>query len=210
MLLVVAAAGGILFTVRYMATRIEEGALPEVQNRTYDEIVANSGLPPGFRIAFGNSFFSFPFVMFIPQEVKGSMEQAFKKAPEVMAILYRAPESASERADRDRLFSTGSMPTVPAILRMIMPEEAKAELESPQFRVGTIPGHEPPLRFAVGKQARRQRTGDTEKAGEIAFVDLTPEELEDAVVQVMIFRTDGAEITDEFLVKFCENFRPLK
>jgi len=210
LLLVLAAAGGIFFTIRHVATRFEEGALPEVQTRTYGEIVENSGPPPGFRIALGTSFFSFPFVMFIPAEVEGSMEEALKKNPTVMAFLYRAPESASERADRDRLFATGSMPTVPAFLRMILPEEAKAELDSPQFRVGTIPGHEPPLRFAVGKQARRERTGNTEEAGEMAFVDLTPADLEDAVVQVMIFRTDGAEITDEFLVKFCENFRPLK
>ncbi|MBL8696452.1 MAG: hypothetical protein JNJ88_20310 [Planctomycetes bacterium] len=205
LLLVLLVAGTIFFSVQHVVSRLEQGATAETQDRTYGDLVTNLGPPPGYRILLGTSLFSFPFVVFVPEDVPGSLEQIRESNPSSLAILYRMQEGESERAARGKLFTTGRTSGAPSFLRMLLPPEVQSQLDPPVLRVGTILGHRYPIHYAAGKMegGRRRRV-----TVEIAYIDLTPPGTKGSAVQAVLLRMDGQEITEDFLTRFCENFRP--
>lgn len=205
LLLVLLVAGTIFFSVQHVVSRLEQGATAETQDRTYAELVTNLGPPPGYRILLGTSLFTLPFVVFVPEDVPGSLEQIRESNPTSFAVLYRSQEGESEHAAREKLFTTGHSPGAPSLLRMLVPAEVQSQMDPPVFRVGTILGHRYPIRYAVGKKEGGRRRRATV---EIAYIDLTPPGTKGSAVQAILWRMEGPEITEEFLTRFCENFRP--
>lgn len=181
-----------------MSNAYDESQDPVVQTRTYDAAVPNLGPPPGYRIVVGNTvpFFGVSLIIFAPEDVKGEPLEIFESSATI-GFLVRSREDASDRAKRDRLFAdpkSGEIPEIPFLERD----------EIQNVKTGTIPGHLFPLRYFTATIREGGRPG--RRIG-FAMVDLTPEGSEYATLLFLRSPTID-EITYEFLVEFCRNFKP--